>query len=191
MLDQLNINLFLLLNSLANKSAWFDSLAVIVAEYLPLVFIAVLVYFWFSNKANYRNNALYAGYAAILGLAMNLLITLIYFHPRPFMDNLGRVLINHVPETSFPSDHTTLMLSISITLMLLPNTRKLAIPLTLSGIVGGLARVLCGIHYPFDILGSLIVAMVAGLIVVSLKSRLAGINRYVMVTYARIVNEKA
>jgi undecaprenyl-diphosphatase len=103
----MNKNIFLLVNGLANKSVWFDSFAVFVAEYLPLIFVAVLAGFWFSNKANSRNNALFAGYASILGISINFLIALIYTHPRPFMDNLGRVLINHVPDTSFPSDHTT------------------------------------------------------------------------------------
>ena len=191
MIEQLNKNIFLLLNNLTNKTVWFDWLAVIVAEYFPFIFIVVLIYFWFSKKANSRNNALYAAYASIIGVSMNLLITLFYFHPRPFMDNIGKILIKHVPETSFPSDHTTFMLSISITLLLLKDTRKTGTLLSLLGLIGGLSRVLCGIHYPFDILGSLIVAISSGVIIVLLKSKLMRINQYIIDLYARIVNEKA
>jgi len=191
LIEQLNKNIFLLLNNLTNKTVWFDWLAVIVAEYFPFIFIVVLIYFWFSKKANSRNNALYAAYASIIGVSMNLLITLFYFHPRPFMDNIGKILIKHVPETSFPSDHTTFMLSISITLLLLKDTRKTGTLLSLLGLIGGLSRVLCGIHYPFDILGSLIVAISSGVIIVLLKSKLMRINQYIIDLYARIVNEKA
>jgi len=159
-----------------------------VAEYLPLIFIAVLIYFWLSNKTNSRNNALYAGYASILGVTINLLITTFYFHPRPFMENIGKLLIDHVPETSFPSDHTTFMLSLSITLLLLKETRKTGMLLSVLGLVGGLSRVLCGIHYPFDILGSLLVATIAALVIILLRSRLIKLNRSLMAIYARVLN---
>jgi len=107
------------------------------------------------------------------------------------MDNLGETIINHVPETSFPSDHTTFMLSISITLLLLKETRKTGIILSILGIVGGLARVLCGIHYPFDIVGSAIVAVMAGVIIVLLESKLTKINQYIFSIYTGIANENA
>jgi undecaprenyl-diphosphatase len=131
---------------------------------------------------------LYAGYAAVLGLASNLLITSLYFHPRPFMDNIGRPLIDHVPETSFPSDHTTFMLSLAITLLLLQETRKTGVLLCILGLVGGFSRVLCGIHYPFDILGSLLVATVAGLIIVLLQAKLMKLNQALIAIYARVIN---
>jgi undecaprenyl-diphosphatase len=131
---------------------------------------------------------LYAGYAAVLGLAINLLITSFYFHPRPFMDNIGTLLIDHVPETSFPSDHTTFMLSLSITLLLLKETRKTGMLLCILGLVGGFSRVLCGIHYPFDILGSLLVATAAGLIIFFLQTKLIRLNQSLIAIYAGIVN---
>lgn len=193
MIDPLNKHLFLLLNNLANKTAWFDWTVVVVAEFLPFLFITVLIYYWFSNTVNNRNNALYAGYSSVLGISINLLITLFYFHPRPFMENVGvvLVLIDHIPETSFPSDHTTFMLSISITLLFIKETRKTGLLLSLLGLIGGLSRVICGIHYPVDIFGSLIVATTAGVIMVLIKKKLLGINKKIIPVYARIVNEKA
>jgi undecaprenyl-diphosphatase len=130
---------------------------------------------------------LYAGYAAVLGLAINLLITSFYFHPRPFMENIGKLLIDHVPETSFPSDHTTFMLSLSITLLLLKETRKTGMLLCILGLIGGFARVLCGIHYPIDILGSLLVATAAGLIIFVLQAKLISLNQSLIAIYVRII----
>jgi undecaprenyl-diphosphatase len=104
------------------------------------------------------------------------------------MENIGKLLIDHVPETSFPSDHTTFMLSLSITLLLLKETRKTGMLLSVLGLVGGLSRVLCGIHYPFDILGSLLVATIAALVIILLRSRLIKLNRSLMAIYARVLN---
>ncbi len=106
------------------------------------------------------------------------------------MNGLGTMLLNHVPETSFPSDHTTFMLSVSVTLLFLKETRKIGFAFTIIGIAGGLARVFCGIHYPLDVLGSLVVAIAAGLFVISIKGKLANINQYILALYARIFIKK-
>jgi undecaprenyl-diphosphatase len=103
---------------------------------------------------------------------------------------MGTALINHVPETSFPSDHTTLMLSIAITLFLIREERKIGAALFLLGIIGGLTRVFCGIHYPFDILGSLIVAFFSSTLVLCFKGNLVTVNQYIINTYFQIVRKK-
>ena len=190
MIEQLNINTFLFLNHFVNKAAWFDDLAIISAEYLPLVFIALLVYLWFANKRDGRNSALYAGYSALIGLSLNFIITLFYFHPRPFMNNLGTALMVHAPETSFPSDHTTFMLSIAVTLLLLKGTRKMGMLLIVLATTGGLSRVVCGIHYPLDLVGSLMVALVSSAFIVTFKGNLAKLNQYIIGLYGRILNQK-
>lgn len=177
MIEELNRRIFLFINDFAGKSFLFDWFAFIGAEYLPFVFIVLLIYLWFSNKENSRNNALYATYASLLGLLINFFISLFCLHPRPFMDNIGITLIHHVPETSFPSDHTTFMLSISITLLFLKETKNIGIIFTLLGLLGGGLRVLCGVHYPFDICGSLIVSITSGVIIISIKKQLIKINK--------------
>ncbi|MCP3942992.1 MAG: undecaprenyl-diphosphatase [Desulfobacteraceae bacterium] len=187
MIEQFNDNTFLIINNLAHKIAWCDGLAILTAKYSPLIFIALLVYLWFSNKKNSRNNALYAGCCVILGLSLNLIIEFFYFHPRPFMNNIGTTLINHVADTSFPSDHTTFMLSISVFLLLLKETRKIGIIFTIIGIIGGLSRVMCGVHYPVDVLGALLVAVVSGFLILGFKKQLVNINQYIMGVYDRIL----
>jgi undecaprenyl-diphosphatase len=81
------------------------------------VFIAVLFYLWFSSRGDGKYSALVAGYSAIAGVLINRFITLFYFHHRPFMLEMGTQLVYHVPESSFPSDHTTFMLSIAAMLL--------------------------------------------------------------------------
>lgn len=175
-----------MINGIANKSAVLDQIVILVAEYLPFVFIAILLYLWFINKQDSRNKALYAVYSSIIGLAMNLAITLVYFHPRPFMNKVGTMLINHLPETSFPSDHTTFMLSIALLLLFVKETRAIGIALTILGIVGGLARVVCGIHYPLDIIGSFIVAIGSSLFVIAFQSRLVNLNQRIHHLYSQV-----
>jgi len=189
MLEKANRDLFLAVNALAHQVGWVDGIAVITAKYLPLLFVGVLVYLWFTPKYDGKAYALYAGYATVIGLSINALITLFYFHPRPFMDGVGITLIQHVPETSFPSDHTTLMLSIAMVLFSLRVTRTLGSALLVLGVVGGLSRVFSGVHYPFDILGSVVVSFVAALFVLSFRKKLDFINKRIINTYFVIANK--
>jgi len=189
MVEALNKNVFLAINSLANRSGWVDNTAIVLAEYLPLLFVGVLVTLWFSTKHNGKGCALYAGYSAVIGVSINVLITLFYFHPRPFMDGVGTTLIQHVPDTSFPSDHTTFMLSIAMVLCSLKVTRTLGLSLLVLGVVGGLSRVFSGVHYPLDILGSVVVSFVAALFVLGFRKKLDFINKIIINKYFIIAHK--
>ena len=186
-LNQININIFNSINYFAGSNAVLDKIGIFTAEYLPLIFILVLVFLWFRNE-EYKNLVLYCVYSVILGLSLNFLITLFYFHPRPFMDKIGVLLIKHAPETSFPSDHTTFMLSIAFMFLYFKKTRITGIILSVIALIGGTARVFAGIHYLFDIIGSLFVATLVGLIIFYSKSRLTKINDIILSIYSRITN---
>ena len=69
---------------------------------------------------------------------------------------------------SFSSDHTTFVFSISLMLLSLKSTRKLGIFITLWAFLSGVGRVYCGVHYPFDILGSFVVAFISVIIILNL-----------------------
>ena len=187
--DQLNIKIFSAINNFAGNNIILDKSGIILAKYLPIIFILFLIYLWFKNK-NAKNITLFSGYSAILGILVNFLITLFYFHPRPFMDNIGKLLIKHVSETSFPSDHTTFMLSIAFMFLYFKKVRKLGIILSIFGLIGGVARIYCGVHYPFDIIGSIIVAIISSGIIFLFKEKLQGLNNIIINLYFKVLNYK-
>lgn len=100
-MEQINIDVFSAINQFAGRDPLIDDLAILAAEYLPVIFLLPLLYLWFGQNENGKDYALLAGYSSVLGIILNFAITLIYFHPRPFMDGIGHVLINHADETSF------------------------------------------------------------------------------------------
>ena len=179
MLNQLNIFLFETINNFAGHSNLLDNIGIALAKYLPYVFIITLIYLWLQ-KNKIRNIILYSGYATILGLIINRLITLVYFHPRPFMDHLGTAILKHAPESSFPSDHTTLMLSIAFMFLYFKKTRTIGIILSGLGILGGLARIYVGVHYPLDIAGSIIVSLISTGLIFSLRLKLSKLNKLLL-----------
>jgi undecaprenyl-diphosphatase len=139
------------------------------------------VIFYLRGK---RDKALYAFYSAIFALTINLLITFFYFHPRPFMVGLGRTLLKHSPETSFPSDHATLAFSIAL-YFLLEKEWRIGLFLFLFALFTGFARVYVGIHFPLDIICSMLISMLAAIMIYNYKNKFILLNRFLNRIYER------
>lgn len=92
-------------------------------------------------------------------------------HPelRPFQTHDLRVLVVHAPGQSFPSDHSTAAFAIALAVLAFLSWRW-GIVLLLAASLIGFARIYDGIHYPGDILGSVLVASLA-LIISAVVSR--------------------
>ena len=176
-MENLNQKWFLFINSFATKNHTLDFLMIMIAKSLPYFFIALLLYLWFTNK---KNEALFAGFSTSLGVGINLAIGLFYFHNRPFMDNLGVGLLFHKAENSFPSDHTTFVLAISLMLLTFKTTKILGVVTTIFALWCGVARIYLGVHYPFDIIGSIFVSSIAVITITILKSRFLNLNRLII-----------
>ncbi len=182
----LNYILFYKINQFAGQNKFIDLLFILLAKYMPFIFIFLLALMWFRNNNIYKNIILCAIYSSILGLIFNFIISLLYYHPRPFVIHLGHCLINHSADSSFPSDHATFMLSIALELFLFSKTRKIALLLLVLGMVGGFSRVFCGIHFPFDIIGSMIIAVISAVIIFMLKDQLTFLNRIIISHFLEI-----
>ena len=187
MLHQLNVRIFNLINQFAGQNNFLDNITIGVAKYMPYIFILVLLYLWFKKDNKTKNITLYASYSAILGILLNFVIALFYFHPRPFMDKVGTILIDHTPETSFPSDHTTFMLALSFMFLSFKETRNIGIILSILGILGGISRIYCGVHYPFDIFGSFLIAMFSSYIIFLFRNKLQGLNNFIINLYCKLL----
>ena len=179
----MNKELFLYINSFAGKNHLLDLSMIAAAKAMPYIFILLLFYLWFSKR---KNEALFAGYSAILGIIISKGIGIVYFHPRPFMEKIGIILIQHKADSSFPSDHTTFTMSIALMLLTFKSTRILGIILTLLALWCGIGRIYTGVHWPFDILGSITVSIIAVIIIVLLKTPLQKLNDFIVGIWNKI-----
>jgi undecaprenyl-diphosphatase len=173
-MEDFNVSAFLAINQYAGKNDLVDAVIIGAAELTPYLFILVLLALWFSADPGRRKSSFIAGCSVLVGLLISYVVSLFYFHPRPFMQKLGTNLVSHAPDTSFPSDHTTFIFSIAIFLLLDGRTRKLGGVLCLLSLVGGVSRVYVGVHFPLDILGAAAVGGGSSLFVLLLfkKTRL-------------------
>jgi len=173
-LESLNHSLFLAINAGAHPP-------------VPLLSFA-----WFSAEVlKTRRVLVYAGLAATVALLINQLIGLAWYHPRPFEIGLGHTLLTHKPESSFPSDHATVFISITLALLRWPGSRAWGATLIPVCLLVAWSRIWLGVHYPLDMLGSLIVS---GVVVATLHRPLMigsgwlnGVGEHLVTTLAERV----
>jgi len=170
MLEQWNLSLFDSINAAtAHPPPFLLFCAIFSAEVLIYLLAAGMVIGWIRRTSNIRTALLIAALAAVIGLLINQLIGLAWYHPRPFEMGVGHSLMKHVVENSFPSDHATVFLSIGLSLLALKQTQNWGILISLLAVLVAWSRVYLGIHFPFDMVGSFLVALVA--VVISLRMR--------------------
>jgi len=153
-METLNHTLFLWLNAPAQPPAGMVWLATFFAEYAIWLVPATLVAAWLWGEPPTRRHALQAGVTAVAALLVSAGFGLAWDHPRPFVIGLGHTLIEHAPDSSFPSDHLTLLWSVAFSLLLHPRLRRAGAVLALLGVPMAWARIYVGVHYPFDMVGA-------------------------------------
>ena len=166
-LEAFNQALFLKLNATPSTPAPLIALARFIADYFVYLVPLLLVAMWLSGDERRRASALRACCVASLALGINQLIALVWPHPRPFMLGIGHTLLQHAPDSSFPSDHATIFASIALTL-LVGGVRRYGVVILLSGLAVAWARVFVGVHFPFDMAGAVAVACVAFVLIAPL-----------------------
>ncbi len=130
------------------------------AKYLFLIsFLIAILYFLTLPKGKRLgfiiHSLIYTGFALIL-----IKLTSIFFYdPRPFVSTHIQPLIKHIADNGFPSDHT--VLTMAIALVIFRYNWKLSIFLGILSVCVGIARVLAGVHHPIDIIGGVVIAVVA------------------------------
>ena len=163
--------LFLWLTGTLHSPRWSVALAEFFASAIvPLIALALVVA-WVRARTGWRPAVLDAVAAGALGLTLVQVIGWIHYRPRPFEAGLGANLLNHFPENSFPSDHATLMFALAFGLMVAVPLRKAGAVLLVLALAVSWARVFLGAHYPSDILGGAMLAVVCVGLVNSVAAR--------------------
>ena len=180
----MNKEIFLFINSFAQKSNFLDMFFITSAKIMPFIFIGIEVWLYFF--VNKKKEAVFAFYSMLSALLISAIIKLFYFHNRPFMDGIGVLLTYHAPESSFPSDHTTFLFSIAFS-YLFSKLKKLAFLSLLLAFLCGVARVYVGVHYPFDIVGGIFIGFFGAIIIYLLKNTLEPINKIIFLIEEKLL----
>jgi len=164
-IEQWNQSAFLAVNAGAHAPALIISVARVLANWSTYLVPVLFVVAWVRRERAVRFVLLDATLTALIGLGLAQVIAAVWYHPRPFEIGLGRQLLDHAAEASFPSDHATLMFGLAIPLLLGTQTRRWGAVVLALGFGVAWSRLYFGVHFPLDMIGAFGVAVVATLLV--------------------------
>ncbi len=158
--------LFLWINALVGNAPAVDATMVwIASDYLvPVCMGLSLVALWFIGKDGPERMRYQIGmFAALTAMALSSLVVLIsnalFFRPRPFDGLDGINLLFYQPtDSSFPSNSAAAAFAIAAAVWCV--NRRIGAVLFIAAAVYGFSRVYVGVHYPADILGGAVIALV-------------------------------
>ncbi|HEU4853266.1 MAG TPA: undecaprenyl-diphosphatase [Telluria sp.] len=136
------------------------TLGVAAAEWLIMLVPLTLVLLWVRGTPEMRAVATRAALAIGFALLANAIVALFWFSQRPFVVGLSENVLLHDADSSFPSDHATIMFTMAFVLVSAACTRSLGLALTVAALATAWARVYVGVHYPMDMLGAIGMAFV-------------------------------
>ena len=159
----LDLAIFDGIHSLANQSKILDWLGIFLASYLPYFLVLGLILYFIKYRANFQ---LFAFIALSFILSRGLIVEVIrfiYSRARPFMELDFIPLINHSGGQAFPSGHAATFFALAFALWLI-NRRWGYWYIGLASLMG-LARVFVGVHWPLDIVGGVLVALLSVIVI--------------------------
>ncbi|EJF90662.1 undecaprenyl-diphosphatase [Bartonella tamiae] len=164
-LEHIDNQLFMLITADQNTWTVISWVGIFCAKYLIYFIPLHLIVLWLLGGEIERRAAIAVLIAVVVGLVCSFLIGQVAFRPRPFVVGLGRALIQHKENASFPSNHALIFAAYSTVLCCFHYRKafKLALILALLTCWG---RIFTGVHYPFDVLGGVILGIIITFFVV-------------------------
>lgn len=169
-LSELNLSLFSWINVSAEASNASINFAIFIANDLLYCMIALFAWFWLRGDYQIKKQILKAFIFTSIVIFISQCISHIYYHPRPFVMDVGRTLIYHSPNGSFPSDHMLIFSSIAFSYFF-STYRKLGIFLIMLAWLVAWSRIYVGVHFPLDMLGAFVLAFALNLFGLTLWNR--------------------
>jgi undecaprenyl-diphosphatase len=166
----MNYDLFRDINNLSGNGA-LDAVMKFSAKYVIYVAVVVVVLLAVDRLRRHR---LVPVVATVVALVVTFLLGLVgaalYAERRPFQAHHVHELIAHAPGQSFPSDHATAAFGLALATFAFLS-RRWGAALFVVALLIGFARVYVGIHYPGDIGGGFLAALLGVGVVALLYDR--------------------
>lgn len=158
---------------------WFNDLAnyPIVENFVylfadgPILFLpAFLVAMWLyhthiTKDQEKRYNLMFIFYACVVWFILSFIVKQFFDFDRPesYLEATGKLLMSHVPDASFPSDHATVSVAF-LTSLFLANYKRIWLIFLPLVVVMNLSRIIAWVHWPFDIIAGTIVGILTSYI---------------------------
>lgn len=107
-----NVALFTVFNDMSTHP-FISKISPLLADgpifFLPIFLVSMWLWYTYKKETLLKNNLLYLFYAAALAHFTSLFIQMFVHFERPetAISSSGKLLLEHIPDASFPSDHAS------------------------------------------------------------------------------------
>jgi len=154
--------LFLFINKHVGKIKILDRFMIFAARYLIMIFLfGVIAWLFFAQESNLFYFIFTLGSGILGSLILNWIIALFMRKPRPIIEfpSIKQIVKPHQTFKSFPSDHTTIAFTLAFIVIFIGVPAMWEGILLVTASIIALSRIYVGVHYPRDILGGLLMAL--------------------------------
>lgn len=156
MLQDFNIMWLQFLNNLWNNPV-IEKVVFVFADapifFLPAFLLCYWIYYSCKKETIKKENLLLTFYSVVIGISVSMLIQHFVHIERPeeHLSNAWKLLLSHIPDASFPSDHATVSFAFLVSLFL-SGYKKIFYWFLPFVILMNISRIIAGVHWPLDIL---------------------------------------
>lgn len=164
MMETLNLWLFDLINATPASPPWLIQLAIFTAKDLIHIVPVLIVTLWLWGPRHQLNAQRHLVIRTAVALIISMLVARLlgetFPHQRPFAAGIGYNVLHHAANYSWPSDHGTVIFTFALAFLF---WHRLWSGMVLFGVACAVAwsRIYVGIHWPLDMVGGLLVGLLA------------------------------
>ncbi len=170
MIEQLNKTLFVFINQYVGINPFVNDIVTVVAQYLPVIFVILIIYLWIKKGDKHKDIILYCIYASILGLITTSIMD--FFYSMQSITSAGTF-----------SNNIIFMLSVALMMTYFQETRKIGAILLILGLNGSFIMIIPSMNFPLDLFEPFGVAIISTIIIYSLKKKLTSLNQIFKLIY--------
>jgi len=156
--------LFQKINGLVYVSKILDWMGIFLASYFPYILGAILIalFLWKKN----RLMVISAGISVFLSrIVIAEIIKIIFHRARPYvvLETAKKLITENADFKSFPSGHAAIFFALAMAVYFF--NKKLGTWYFIAAIIISVARVFVGVHWPSDVFGGAVIAIISGIII--------------------------
>jgi len=172
-----------LINQWAGHVPLLDMFMSFTAQYALELYGLLFLIAWFTlpkSEGDRRHALVVAGFSGVLALIINVLVSHIWFRPRPFVSlqkGSFTQLIPHSNDASFPSDHVSGSFAFAAGSWK-NSDHWVSYSFTSLAIIVAVARIYTGVHWPTDVLAAAIVGLLSARIMWAINPLMKPVSQF-------------